>query len=510
VTRPVEISLVNNEVLAWKETNDLGNAERLQARFGAKLCWLPVGGWAFFDDTHWSLADGARQAALAAQKTVRALRDEAEALERLAEAPERWPAGCTWDKKMLVRRAIMLKDWMVKAGNSPKINGMLAVAANLMMVPDEEFDTDPLALNVRNGTLRFVKGVEGLEVTLSPHDPGDRFTKLANVNYYPKAVATKWEKHLSTCLADDSARAFFQDALGYTMTGLTTEQCVFMDQGRGGDGKSTAMMAFAHMLGSYAATASINSFLSNGKTADGSGPSSDLARLHGDIRMVSVGEPPKGSTLNDSRIKIWTGSGDVVARKLHKDDFSFKPRSKLWFECNGRPKISGDDDGIWRRILILLWPHQFPVEQRVLGFEEQLYAEAAGVLNWAIVGLGRWLMAGKLTKPDVVTAAVAEYRRANNHFGDWLGERTVAEAGASTLSKSLYADYKEWCEKNEIGERDVMSSTKFGLELGDRQFMTRKNGQGNIERRGIRLKTALEDDATLAAYDAMADEEAGL
>jgi putative DNA primase/helicase len=191
VTRPVEISLVNNEVLAWKETNDLGNAERLQARFGAKLCWLPVGGWAFFDGTHWSLADGARQAALAAQKTVRALRDEAEALERLAEAPERWPAGCTWDKKMLVRRAIMLKDWMVKAGNSPKINGMLAVAANLMMVPDEEFDTDPLALNVRNGTLRFVKGVEGLEVTLSPHDPGDRFTKLANVNYDPKAVATK-------------------------------------------------------------------------------------------------------------------------------------------------------------------------------------------------------------------------------------------------------------------------------------------------------------------------------
>jgi putative DNA primase/helicase len=502
----IEIGIVNNEVLAWKETNDLGNAERLQARFGSRLCWLPVGGWAYFEGTHWSLADGTRQAVLAAQKTVRALRDEADALIALMKDEARWFDGCS--ASMLKARADALRAWQVKAGNNNKIAGMLAQAANLMMVPDEAFDTDPLALNVKNGTLRFRKGHDGIEVTLDPHDAGDRMTKLANVVYDPRAKAPKWSTHLATCLADDSARAFFQDALGYTLTGLTTEQCVFMDQGRGGDGKSTAMMAFSHMMGSYAATASINSFLSSGKTADGSGPSSDLARLHGDIRIVSVGEPPKGSMLNDSRIKIWTGSGEVVARKLHKDDFGFKPRSKLWFECNGRPKISGDDDGIWRRILILLWSHQFKPEDRVLGFEAQLFEEASGILNWAIVGLGRWLMAGALTKPEIITAAVAEYRRANNHFGDWLTECTIAEAGVSTLSKSLYASYKAWCENSDIGERDVMSSTKFGLELGDRQFMSKKNGAGNIERRGIRLKTAMEDADTLAAYDAMAEEYA--
>lgn len=500
----VEISIVNNEVLAWKECNDLGNAERLQARFGSRLCWLPVGGWAYFDDTHWSLADGARQAVLAAQKTVRALRDEAEALDRLLKDEARWFEGCT--AGMLKGRSAALRVWQVKAGNNNKIAGMLAQAANLMMVPDDQFDTDPLALNVKNGTLRFRMGPEGLEVTRSDHDAGDRITKMANVVYDPKAKAPKWLGHLSTHQPDDSAREFFQDALGYTLTGLTDEQAVFICQGMGGDGKSTAMMAYGHMMGSYAVTASINSFLSTGKPRDGGAASSDIARLSGDIRLISLGEPPKGAMLDESRIKIWTGGGDAIGRALHKAEVAFKPKSKLWLECNARPKISGDDDGIWRRILMLLWAVQVPKDKRVLGYEKQLFEEASGILNWGIVGLGRWLAAGALKKPDVVTEAVQEYRRANSHFGEWLGDCTVKDPDASTLSKTLFNDYKVWCEKNDIAEKEMMSSTKFGLELGEKQFKRHKNSAGNIERRGIRLKQALDDADNLAAYDDMAAE----
>ena len=509
----VEMAAVDDERLAWLELNDLGNAERLKARFGATLAWLPMAQcWAAFDGRHWSATDGARRASLAAYAPVRALRDEAEALEGLAAAPDRWWPSLTAD--MIETRMVRLREWRVKAGNSNRLGGMLKEAANLMTVADELFDADPLALNVMNGTLRFAVEAGEFRVMFSEgHDPADRITRLARTVYDPRARAPKWLAHLETCLPDPEVRKFYQTAHGYTMTALTDEQCVFLCQGRGGDGKSTAQQAIQHTLGSYAIAASVNTFISSGSRGqDASGPSPDMARLAGDSRLVIAGEPKKGSRLDDGRIKLWTSSGEVVARKLHKDDFPFRPRGKLWFECNGRPEISGDDDGIWRRIVLFLWTHQFG-DAKVIGFEKQLFAEAPGILNWLIEGLARWMLDGRLKLPEGVTQAVAEYRRANNHFGEWLKERTLAEPGASTLSKELYGDYKAWCERNDIGERDMLSSTKFGLELGDRQFLVRKNGKGNIERRGLRLKAPAdefaeraEDEAAMAAYDDLAAE----
>ncbi|WP_310498296.1 phage/plasmid primase, P4 family [Sandarakinorhabdus sp.] len=501
-----DMAVVDNGRLAWLEANDIGNAERLKARFGNRLAWLPhVQSWAFYEGRYWSVEDGPRQAMLAAQVTVRAIADEIDAMKALAERSQDWPEWMT--AALLRARISTLAQWRIKAGNSNRLSGLLMQATAMMTVADEAFDADPLAINCRNGTLRLWRE-DGVPVMqLFDHDPADRLTKMARVDWNPKAVAPSWERHLATCLPSGDVRAFFQQAMGYCATGLTDEQCVFLLQGKGGDGKSTSMLVIMHVLGSYALTAGVNTFLTSGKVKDGGGPSSDVARLSGDLRLVSAGEPKKDAMIDDSRVKQFTGSGEMTARHLHKAEINFKPRGKLVFECNGRPKISGDDDGIWRRIVLILWPHQFDKSARVLGFEKQLMEEGPGVLAWLVRGIMAWMSAGKLVLPAEVESAVEEYRRSNSHFGNWLTDRTIKDEQALTPSKALYADYKDWCERNDIDERTMLTTTKFGLELGDRQFLTKKNSKGNIERRGVRLRVAadvLGDDDAMAAYDDMA------
>jgi putative DNA primase/helicase len=504
----IEVSIVDPLRLAWLERSDLGNAERLKARAGAKLCHTAERGWVAYDGRAWSASEGPRLAAIAAHAVARALRDEADAVKDLIATPDKWFPGCT--APALTERADDLAKWSVTSGNSNKVAGMLAQAAHLMTAADEDFDRDKLALNVANGTLRFRSTPAGeVETRLDPHDPADLITRVASVAYDPAASCPQWERHLATCLPDPAVREFFQTVIGYTLSGHIREQCIFLLQGRGGDGKSTTMNVIRRMLGGFGATAKVNSFIATGMK-DGSGPSSDMARLGGDIRLVSTGEPPKGAALDDSIIKTVTGTSPVVARKLHAEEVEYLPRWKLFVECNGRPRITGDDDGIWRRIVIIPWPHQFIKgggERK--GVEDELMGELPGILNWAIAGLKRWLIEGALVQPATVVEAVEDYRKSSNPFGEWMAERVEVDPEALTLSADLYADYKAWCEENGAADREVMSSTLFGRALGDKQFMLgSRDRAGKKRRKGLRLRSKLDRPGYLSGFDDMADDYA--
>ena len=46
--------------------------------------------------------------------------------------------------------------------------------------------------------------------------------------------------------------SFLQRAVGYTLTGLTLEQCLFFLWGTGANGKSTFVRTVQELMGSYA------------------------------------------------------------------------------------------------------------------------------------------------------------------------------------------------------------------------------------------------------------------
>jgi putative DNA primase/helicase len=179
---------------------------------------------------------------------------------------------------------------------------------------------------------------------------------MAPVDYDPAARRPLWDAKLAFWQPDPAMQGYLQRLAGYGFTGFTHEQVFVIHQGKGRDGKSTFMNNLRELAGDYGDVADVRTFLDTGMRG-GAEASPDLARLAGDCRLLSVAEPPRGAKLNEAMIKSFTGGAPIVARRLRQDLFSSR-RSRRCSWRPTRPVIRGDDEGIWRRIRLVLWEHQ--------------------------------------------------------------------------------------------------------------------------------------------------------
>lgn len=344
--------------LAKFELNDFGNAMRLilsvggtindqgdVAIAGATLLYLGEAGWIGWNGRFWDLKLGARLAQRIAHQVAANL---------AAQVP-------TWCDNGHDKRAAW--TFARSAGNAGSITAMLRVAEAYLQVDLDAFDRDPQAITVQNGTLRLERVAgDGMLTRFSPHDPRDRITRMAAVDYDPTATAPIWAEKVAFWQPDPLMAAYLQRLAGYALTGHTHEQIFVIFQGKGRDGKSTYMNALRELWGEYGEVADVRTFLEAGQRGGGDA-TPDLARLAGDCRMLSVAEPGRGAKLNEAMIKSFTGGAPIVARRLRQDLFAFTPRPKVFMEANSRPVIKGDDEGIWRRIRLVLWEHQLSKDQ---------------------------------------------------------------------------------------------------------------------------------------------------
>lgn len=495
--RAVMMSTVDPLALAWKELNDMGNAARFVARAAGRMIHVREWGWVAYDAIRWSAEDGARLATLTAHEVARGIRDEMDALAALDDEGAKGRFGDWCTEAMRKDRIINLHKHGIASGNANKTKAMLEQAAALddLNRPMAAFDEDPLCINTTNWTLRVrqVPGPDGKpvwQVQHKPHDQADLLTRAMAVDYDPEAECPNWIRHMEEVLPDDEVRRYFQTLIGYSLTGMTNEQIFVMLQGRGGDGKSTTMNTIRILMGNYAIAAGVETFLDTGIRGGGDA-SADLMRFSGDVRLISIGEPKRGARLAEERIKQFTGDSPIQARPLYGEFIEYDPRGLVFLECNAKPRISGDDDGIWRRIVVVLFPRQFKGQAIDKGQKRRLLAEGPGILNWMLEGLLMWLSEG-LRPPQSVVDAVEEYRRSANPFGEWLATCVdTSDPKAREGSKALYESYKAFCEADGIGDRDVMNSTAFGRALGDRQInVGGKDSKGHKWRRGARLRDA--------------------
>lgn len=70
----------------------------------------------------------------------------------------------------------------------------------------------------------------------------------------------------------------------------------------------------------------------------------------------------------------------------------------------------------------------------------------------------------------------------------WIADRCdTSDAGASTRSSELYADFTSWCLERRVGT--ICTTTAFGRALGDLSMTVRKDARGLRLRTGIRLRS---------------------
>ena len=208
-----------------------------------------------------------------------------------------------------------------------------------------------------------------------------------------------FKKFLKRITADNAdLQAFMQKVVGYSITGITTEQALFFVHGKSGNnGKSTFVNLIREMLGDYGLQTPTETLLV--KQYDNAIPA-DLARLDG-ARMVTATEANFNRHLDEAKIKQMTGGEPINARFMRQNWFQFEPGFKLWLVANDRPRVRGTDQAFWRRVRVIPLTTEIPLAERDLDLPSKLQVEWPGILAWAVRGCLKWQREG-LTQPSVV------------------------------------------------------------------------------------------------------------
>jgi putative DNA primase/helicase len=361
----------------------------------------------------------------------------------------------------------------IQAGNKAKIDAMISHAQCQpgIVASPTLFDSDPLLLGVANGVVNLQTG-EFREARKE-----DYITKQAGVAYDPDATCPLWEKFLSRVFAGDiELISFIQRAVGYTLTGRISEQCLFFPYGTGQNGKSTFIESMHQLLGTYAVKASPALYTLN---RWGTEPETEIARLKG-TRLATGSETEEGAKLAESRVKDITGGDTLTGRELYCPAFNFPPKHKLWIYGNHLPDIKGNDDGIWRRIKLIPFTVKIPDEEKDPKLPEKLLKELPGILNWAIQGCLEWQKHG-LGTPPTVSEATAEYREEEDEIGEFIAEK-CSSSGQIERSE-LHDAYRNWAEGR--GMKMPMTPKAFAKRLRVRAGISELKSNGRRYWNGI-------------------------
>ncbi len=371
-------------------------------------------------------------------------------------------------------------EWAKRSEKAAQLAAMVRLAASEAGVPvlPSELDVDPMLFNVANGTIDLRTG------TLCRHRREDLMTRLAPVEYRRDAKCPRWLRFLSEVFElHPDIVPFMQLAAGYSLTADTREECLFLLNGTGRNGKGTLLKILAAVMGDYAGTSDFSTFIA---TRDDRSPRDDIANMKG-RRLVTAQEAREGAPLAESIVKWLTGGDRVRARKLHENSYEFDPTWKIWLASNYKPTIRGTDPAIWSRIRLIPFDVSFEGrEDRTL--KAALLDELPGVLAWAVEGCLHWQAEG-LPSPDSVMKATGDYRSESDQVGRFIDDRCVVGERVSALGRNLYAAYKTWVEQT--GERDSLTETAFGKRLTDGHHFEKKHtDRGNLYF-GIGLRTNL-------------------
>ena len=423
--------------------SDDGNAQRLaKTHYRTLRCAKGVGWIAYFDGMWQRSADHALNAA---RETARSIMDDAD------KEDTRCPIG----------------KWAEESLSAGKIESMLRLAKSdpSLALEQSRLNPDPFLLGCYNGIVDLRTG------RFSPHEPGHLITNQASVRWDGEAVCPTWIRFLAdvTDGNKDLIRSL-QQFVGYSLTGSTREQCLFILYGTGANGKSTFTDAIHALMGSYATWTPAESFMLK---RFGGSTSNDIAALH-DKRLVIASEPELGATFCESKVKAMTGENTICARYLYGEFFEFRPKFKIWISTNHKPRIKGTEEAIWRRIRLVPFQVFIPAEKRDKELDKKLEAELPGILNWAVQGCIDWLEAGELATAEAIVTATDAYRQEEDFLTDFINDCIEVDPTNCISKKDLYLVYKKWSEST--GAR-VVSMRRLASMLEEKGFReVRKHG----------------------------------
>lgn len=440
---------------------DMGNAERLAKYYGHILhyCYERKH-WLIWTGKVWEWDTGAKITVLA-KLTVRNIYREAGNEPALKKRKE-------------------LADHARRSESDHRLNAMMNLAQSEPGIPVKvtELDTNRWLFNCLNGTINLQTG------QLLPHRKEDLITVVVPTEYQPTAQYPRWLSFLDRVTGGDSDLvAYLQGAVGYSLTGDTRSQVIFLLYGLGNNGKSTFTMTIRRLVAAYAERLDADDLMVKDRKLGG-GPKEGIANLR-NKRYVVGSELQDGKRLDVSLVKDMTGGETVKARRLYEHDVEFMPTFKLWLFGNHKPVIADSTLSIWRRVKQIPFDVTIPASEIDPDLPTKLEAELPGILAWAVKGCLDWQRYG-LREPQAVTTATTTYRHEQDVLGDFLEDCCILESLATIPKCDLKDEYQKWCQDNSV---EPVTQRTFKARLVEKGITDHKGTGGQRCWRGIRLLT---------------------
>lgn len=421
------------------ETHDSGNADAFLALHANRFAWNDAFGWLCWTNQRW--VHGAEAEALARRGMEDTL------LQRTREFAGTNAASAVSPSATRVRNTLSVAQ--------PRV----FVHASAYLAEDNKH------------LLNTVTGVVDLRTGLLRHaQPEDHFLWCVPTPYIPAPAAEDltWRALvLDWVSGDESMAEYLQLAMGYSITGESSEKCLFFLLGpRGNNGKTTFCRAVMDTLDcAIVRGISMDAFTVHSRLADPQG--FGLAPLvH--ARYVPASEGDLKGALKGNLLKALTSHGDPmqVAEK-GRQPVEWRPTLKLWCMSNHPPRVKDDDSVGWQRFRVIPFDREYPdgTADPTLGDKLRTPEMRAAILRWLVDGAMQWY-ARRLPASQVVKDATRNAALANNSAARFVEECVTGDSSRPLSAAELHSLYLEWCNDHDIEESDRRNNVHLGKALG--------------------------------------------
>ena len=472
--------------------SDIGQAKVLSREYAGELAFTDSTDYMRYDGTHWAeskqLAVGAceefldeqlKEATVAVEKAKKMLLDAGVDKEAVMAGGKALEKVIDESSEKAFKEFMMASKYyafVMKRRDMKFVTSALQAAKPMLLKKITDFDSQEFLLNTPSATYDLWDG------SSKEHAAEDLITKITAVSPGTDGMDLWLDALDSFFCSNKELIEYVQQIVGLSAIGKVYVEALVIAYGEGSNGKSTFWNTIARVLGTYSGTISADALTVGCKR----NVKPEMAELKGK-RLVIAAELEEGMRLNTSIVKQLCSTDEVTAEKKYKDPFKYVPTHTLVLYTNHLPKVGANDDGIWRRLIVIPFNAKITGSSDRKNYADFLYEKAGGaVLSWIIDGAEKAIKNKyKLKTPKVVEAAINKYRENNDWLSAFAEECCEVDITYTQKSGEFYQEYRSYCART--GEY-TRSTTDFYAALENAGFERKKTKAGIIVR-GIRLKS---------------------
>lgn len=475
--------------------SDIGESKVFSSEYGDELIYTSATDYLRFDGTVWledkqlSVAaliefldlqladatdqlDAARNALIDSGVDGDAIRTGGKTLEKQISSEEQMELLNSY------LAALAYFKFVMKRRDMRYITSTLNVSKAFLNRSINDMDQNPELLNTPGGTYDLKDGLAGRK----DHDPEDLITKITECT--PGDEGEKlWKDALDLFFSGNQELIeYVQNVVGMAAVGKVYQEHLIIAYGDGANGKSTFWNTIARALGTYSGKISAEALAVGNKR----NVKPEMAELKGK-RLIIASEMEEGMRLNTATVKQLCSTDPIRAEKKYEKPFDFIPTHTLVLYTNHLPRVGANDDGIWRRLVVIPFQAKITGSSDIKNYADYLYENAGpAIMSWIIEGAKSAIAKEfKWSLPGQVEDAINEYREQNDWFSLFVEDCCEVGEDYEEKSGTFYDEYRFYCQR--VGEY-TRNSSDFYAAVEKAGFSRKKKSKGRYVI-GVRLKS---------------------